>query len=235
MGEELDIMPQQLEIRLPADLPWDDLVRLGRQVASVSRWILGDLACMAETRRGEASLETFAEEIGVSYDTLRGYKAAAQAFPAESADRSAHSFGAYQALAAHPDRLELVSGGPLTVARARELAGGGEVTVGRQTEAADQANGDENAGKRDEKASFPKRQARTGAERMRASRQRKRQGGFQDGQPYWKALCDPYRALPADQQRAFLDWVPELVSLRERLSDPAWLRERLARVEQDGL
>jgi hypothetical protein len=58
----------------------------------------------------------------------------------------------------------------------------------------------------------------------------------QDQPAAWEALRGPYLALPRAQRRAFLDWVPELVKLREQLSDPDWLEEQLAELleEDDG-
>jgi hypothetical protein len=120
MAAEVDI-PQQYEARLRDDLTRDELVSVGHRLASGSRWMLGDLACMVEARYGEADLRRYAEEIDVEYASLRAYKAVSQAFPAESVIRLTHSWSVYQVLAAQPDRLELVSGDRMTKAQAQEL------------------------------------------------------------------------------------------------------------------
>ena len=101
---------------------WDELVAAGRDIIDGFQWKLGDLACEVETTYGESSLMRYAAEIVVEYSTLRGYKAVAKAFPAESVDRSTHSWTVYLALAAQPDRLELVAREERWSAReAREL------------------------------------------------------------------------------------------------------------------
>ena len=175
MAAELDI-PQQLELRLPADMPWDEVAALARRVAAVSRWVLGDLACMTESRWGEARLERLAAEADVGYSALRDYKAVAQAFPAGSADRSAHAWSVYRVLAAQPDRLELVSGEHMTKAQAEELAAARRTSVAQATQPSDQAERHENAAKRHEnERPAPKRKPKSDAERARASRQRRKQ------------------------------------------------------------
>ena len=78
--------------QVPADLTTlsrDELVECGRRVASfsehvesVSRWVLGDLACQVRTTYGESDLPVYAEEVGVRWSTLRDYAQVSRAFPA---------------------------------------------------------------------------------------------------------------------------------------------------------
>ena len=224
MGSELDI--PQYQVRLRDDVEWDELVAFGRGLAAGSRWVLGDLACRVGRRYGEARLEAFAEEIDVGYSVLRDYKAVARAFPAEIVGPQTHSWSVYQALAAQEDRLELVSGEPMTAAQARELA------ASRRKPAKP---------RKPRKPSRARAQASSRASGDGAGTRQGASGGQQDARPAggaaagaeespaaWEALRGPYLALPRGQRRAFLDWVPELAGLREQLSDPAWVRRWLA-------
>jgi hypothetical protein len=99
---------------------YDDFVRAGREVASRSAWLYGDLACGVETSYGEGTLAKYAVDIGVGYDVLREYRRIASAFP-QNERALAFSFGVHQALASQPDRLELLRSRRWTIAEAREL------------------------------------------------------------------------------------------------------------------
>jgi len=62
---------------------WDDCVRRGielRQRRDKSNLMLGDLALAVETEYGAHSLERYAEEIDVAYDSLKVYRWAASRF-----------------------------------------------------------------------------------------------------------------------------------------------------------
>jgi hypothetical protein len=103
-----------------SNLDWDTLVQIGRQIAYAGQWVLGDLATQVGTVYGEHSLEKYADEIGVEYDTLRRYRDISRAFP-ETATRGAQPWSVHRVLAAQPDRLKLVSGERMTVAQALDL------------------------------------------------------------------------------------------------------------------
>jgi len=100
---------------------YDDFVRAGREVSSQSAWLYGDLACAVETSYGNGTLERYAADIGVDCKTLLNRRAVARAFP-QSSRRREVSFGVHEALAAQPDRLELLADREWTVMQARELA-----------------------------------------------------------------------------------------------------------------
>lgn len=102
---------------------YDDCVTAWKELDSRSAWWKGDLACAVETKGtyGEHTLERFAADVGVDYATMRRYKATSQAFPAESVNRFTYPWTVYTALAAQPDRLELLARNDWTVAQAREL------------------------------------------------------------------------------------------------------------------
>ena len=121
MGAELDFC----DSRLPADLAAlsrDELVDLGRRVVAFGQWALGDLAGAVQTAYGEGDLARYADEIGVSYATLRDCRRVSAAFPAEYVERSANSWSVYRVLASRRDGVQLVSREkPWTVAEARAL------------------------------------------------------------------------------------------------------------------
>ena len=67
----------------PDRLYWDEHVREGieaRQQRDGAQWRLGDLAASVETTYGEQSLQKYAEEIGVEFNTLREYRRVANEF-----------------------------------------------------------------------------------------------------------------------------------------------------------
>jgi len=65
-----------------------------------------DLACEVDCDYGEHSLERYADEIGVEYNTLRDYRTTSLAYP-ENAGRPAN-YGLARTLRAQPDRAKLV-------------------------------------------------------------------------------------------------------------------------------
>lgn len=103
---------------------WREHVTSGREVMarlSACKWELGDLALAVATRYGEASLSRYAAEIGVDPGTLMSYRTVAAAYP-EKSRRPENSWSAHQALAAQPDRADLLASRNWTLAQARELA-----------------------------------------------------------------------------------------------------------------
>ena len=62
---------------------WEDLVLAGvdaRRQHDTTQWDLGDLALLVEVKFGDHSLERYAGDIGVEYDTLKDYRMVARAF-----------------------------------------------------------------------------------------------------------------------------------------------------------
>jgi len=86
---------------------WDELVAEGRLAIDGFQWRLGDLAAEVEKSYSESSLAAYAVEIGVNFATLESYRTIAAAYPQKSR-RLDFSWSVHQALAAQPDRLELV-------------------------------------------------------------------------------------------------------------------------------
>lgn len=103
-------------------LEWEQVVGLVRQIDSGSRWLIGDIASgvAGSARYGEGTLAVLARDAGMGYATLRDYKRVAEAYPAESVDRSTHPWSVFRVLAGREDRQQILSGHPgCTVAEAR--------------------------------------------------------------------------------------------------------------------
>lgn len=104
-----------------ADWTYHDYVQAWQEIDSRSAWLKGDLAAAVETVYGEQSLQRYAKDVGADYGALLEYRRVSRAFP-ESSRVLGISYGVYQALAAQPNRLELItSRSDWTVAAAREL------------------------------------------------------------------------------------------------------------------
>jgi hypothetical protein len=92
------------------------------KTAAKHQWTLGDLAIqVSELKKvyGEKTLERYAEDIGVEFSTLQGYRWTAAAWP-EKLGRPNFSVG--HALAKHPDRVALVKADPyMRCEEAREI------------------------------------------------------------------------------------------------------------------
>lgn len=83
----------------------ESLVAKGRELASSlsdNKWGLGDLARKVEP----GDLRDFADVIGVPYNSMREYRAVADAWPTDS--RLSFSYSVHQALRALPDRFEVI-------------------------------------------------------------------------------------------------------------------------------
>lgn len=98
-------------------MDYDEAVKLGREAAK-SQWTLGDLALSLEPKYGDATLATFADDIGVSLKTMEQYRHVADIYPEK--DGRPSIFGLAVTLMAQPDRAELVTT-VSTVKEAREL------------------------------------------------------------------------------------------------------------------
>ncbi len=112
---------------------WTTLVKEGKQAVK-SNWKLGDLALEVETGHRDHSLQEYADEIGVEYDTLRDYRYVAEAWP--TAERSATvGWSIHRVFAGQPDRVDLIKH-EHTAASARALVKGRGVLDGDELEAA---------------------------------------------------------------------------------------------------
>lgn len=121
-------MTKSAEIALPGPVlateGWEyaDYVTAWQQVESFSSWARVRLAGAVETTYA-GKLRQYAEDCGVAYSTMKGYRSIDAAYPVQRFGRPNLSVGVAEALMAQPDRLELAARGqPWTVAEARELA-----------------------------------------------------------------------------------------------------------------
>jgi len=118
-------MKPNAQVADPDRIYWDDHVRQGREARERrdgAQWTLGDLAASVETTYGDASIQKYAEEVGIPYDTLRRYRDVARRFP-ESARHRALSFGHHQSVASLDDPapwLRMAAHGGWSVSRLRE-------------------------------------------------------------------------------------------------------------------
>lgn len=102
------------------DWSYHDYVRAWQKIDSQSAWLKGDLAAAVDTRYGEQTLQRYADDVGVKYDTLSEYRRVALAFP-QMSRRLGISWSVHQALAAQTNRFELIaSRDDWTLAAARE-------------------------------------------------------------------------------------------------------------------
>lgn len=109
----------------PDRLDWAALVAQGvalRESTDGAQWSLGDLAARVETTYGGNDLAQFADQIGVSFDSLDDYRRVARQFP----DRSGNlPWTVYRVLTRVPDdrraeALAAAQAGHWTVSRARQ-------------------------------------------------------------------------------------------------------------------
>jgi hypothetical protein len=112
----MTIAPQGLEVVQQ----YEDLVRDGRRLSVDSTWQLGDLALTVESRYGESSLKSYADDIGISYPTLMGYRRLSAAYGSRMYERSSLLPSVALILINQPDREELLKLSP-TAAEARTL------------------------------------------------------------------------------------------------------------------
>lgn len=105
---------------------WSELVEEGLKAQENGpQWVLGDLALEVETDHGEASLERYAADIEVEYNSLRRYRVVSSAYP--QSDIRISNWSLASVFASQDDRLKLLAGGnpktsqPWTVAEARKL------------------------------------------------------------------------------------------------------------------
>ena len=90
-----------------------EAVRLGKQAAK-SQWTLGDLALTVETEYGEGKLQDYADDIQVSYQTLKQNKWVASRYEKvrRRTDSGDLGYGVACEFAAQEDRLELIANPP---------------------------------------------------------------------------------------------------------------------------
>lgn len=83
-----------------------EYVRQGREAAN-SQWTLGDLAIQVQTTYGDHTLEKYADDIGVEYNTLRNYRYVSGQY--QNARRRANlPWTVHATFAAQEDRIELI-------------------------------------------------------------------------------------------------------------------------------
>lgn len=110
---------------------WKALVQKGKQAATADRggaaFELGDLALAVEPVGGEGThtggldrLAKYAAAVEVPFNTLRGYRQVAAAWPADIRDISI-PWRVHQALASEPDRAVLIRNGTQSWAAAAAL------------------------------------------------------------------------------------------------------------------
>jgi hypothetical protein len=96
---------------------WQELVSETRTAASTSAWVVGDNALRVELHH----LGEFAEEVEVSYDTVKRRRWVASRWP--SVNRFTEtSFKVHDVLASRPDRFDLIKAG-MTVKEAKAKIG----------------------------------------------------------------------------------------------------------------
>lgn len=87
---------------------------------SANQMRLGEIGAKVRTEYGKRTLRKLAEASGIPYPTFKGYVTVYRAYEGEKMD--CPSFSVLQALAAHPDRLTLLSDNPeMSVKEARKL------------------------------------------------------------------------------------------------------------------
>lgn len=98
---------------------YEQIVAEAQGVESGRNWRLGDLALEVETSYGDNTLERFATDIGVEYESLRQYRYVASRY--ENGIRIPNlSWRVHQVFAALDDRAELVASRRWTVSEARD-------------------------------------------------------------------------------------------------------------------
>jgi hypothetical protein len=105
-------------------MKWKTAVVIGKRMLvqeEKNQWRWGEIASTIEPKYGEATLEKYAEEVGINYTTLRNCEATWQAWK-EFALRRAISFSAARELNSHPKRFEIAKKNlKLTFNQAREI------------------------------------------------------------------------------------------------------------------
>lgn len=103
---------------------WDDLVAEGRKIEAgrnAAHWAHGDLAREVETEYGAKSLERFAADIDLAYNSLRTYRYVAARWENDTRVSNV-SWAVHREFAALDDRHELIRSRPTwTTAEARDL------------------------------------------------------------------------------------------------------------------
>jgi hypothetical protein len=89
-------------------MEWEEAVIEGiqaRQQRDGAQWRLGDLALQVETSYGERTLETYAESIGVEYNTLQQYRWVSSLYE-KSVRTDSLTWSHHERIAGRKDRLE---------------------------------------------------------------------------------------------------------------------------------
>src|SRR5436190_3212476 len=92
---------------------YEQLVEKGKQAVKKQQsmnWEIGDLAADVESEYGGASLQRFAEDIGVSFDAIRACISTTRAWP--QIGTRVTFWAVHRVLNAHPDRVKIITENP---------------------------------------------------------------------------------------------------------------------------
>jgi hypothetical protein len=88
---------------------YEDAVEEGKEIVQClnkDQWRLGELADGVATDYGEETLKSYAEDIGINFNTLRNYRSMYRKWP--NRDTRPKSTAVAKALAAYPDREDII-------------------------------------------------------------------------------------------------------------------------------
>jgi hypothetical protein len=125
MVMNINVEPYETASESTPSIEYDVAVKEGQTIAKrhgKDQWRLGELGALIEPKYAKKTLATLAEEIGINFNTLKGYVATYRAYPDE-AKVGRPTFAVAQALAAVPDRETIIVAQPdMTVREARKIA-----------------------------------------------------------------------------------------------------------------
>jgi hypothetical protein len=92
---------------------YEEAVREGKQIAASmhrDNWRLGEIANQIETIYGNKTLERYADDIGLSYETVKYCRAVARGWPHHN--RRPRTWSVAKALLKHPDKYYIIEKEP---------------------------------------------------------------------------------------------------------------------------
>jgi hypothetical protein len=96
------------------NMEYEAAVKEGKQMLAQeekNQWRWGEIASTIEPKYGEATLATYAEEVGIDHGTLENYRTTWEAWK-QMPPRGGFSFTAAKTLNAHPKRFEIAKKNP---------------------------------------------------------------------------------------------------------------------------
>lgn len=95
-------------------IDYDEAVRVAHELEERRQWVLGDLANRLKPKYGAETLQRFADDIGVHYNTLRDYRAVVRNWPETEEQNHGRpsNWSVAKELYAQEDRYELVAENP---------------------------------------------------------------------------------------------------------------------------